>query len=80
MFDWLEVFLPLLLLKSIIGSICYVCLSFHRYAIGISERSRVKKYSAKISLLISLSVCIVSIICWNRIDKESLYILFPFSF
>lgn len=74
-----EVFVLPVVLAAICSSLCYICLSFHLYSIGIHERSDLKKRSARSSLLISLSVFVIGVICWNEIgNKTFLYYLFPF--
>jgi hypothetical protein len=79
MFDWLTgIFIPLLLVKTLVVSFCYICLSFHLYRIGIDERSSVKGRSALISLLISLSVFLASVYCLSIIDTSMLQLFFPF--
>lgn len=75
--DWLLGFiLPYFLLFVIIASLSYICLSFRLYQIGIAERSRVKKRSAFVTLLLSLIIFAGSVFIWCEVGEENL--LLPF--
>jgi len=80
MLGWLtRVVLPHLVLLFAIGSLCYICLSFRLYQIGIGERSRRKKVSARNTLFISIVVLIAAVILRIKMDYTSYwFFVLPF--
>lgn len=79
--DWLLcLILPYFLLLLIVASFSYICLSFRLYQMGIAERSRVKKKSAFVALLLSMSVFAGSILLGFKLADEGLLLTFLFLF